>query len=1328
MSTVVPIPAEALVVTAESGNTLVDTRMPVTITAQPSGVTVNPGSQITLEVAVSGTDPIVYQWRKNGVDIAGATGASLKMDSAQQIDEGTYTVLVSNVLGSVTSAPAAVMVNDPVSISVQPSGFAVNPGSPVELSVLVSGTGPFSYQWRRNGVAIPSASGAVLRIEASSEGDEGSYSVAVSNVVGTVFSGNAVVTVNDPVLIVTQPAGIAANPGSPIQLSVVVAGTGPFSFQWQRNGISIPNATGDTLNLPAVVEADEGNYSVVVTNIVGNVSSSVVPVAVNDPVLITSQPVGVTLNPGASITLAVGVSGTGPFVYEWRRGGVVIPEATNPTLLIASAMEMHEGVYTVVVRNVVGEVVSRNAIVSVNDPVTISSQPLGGTVGSGIAVTLNVVAEGSGPLAYQWLKNGVAISGATAASFSISAASEEDEGKYTVAVSNVVGTVISLEALIVVEDRISFRQSVVNGSRGFLEGTVAVELVRVGSGEGRVEARLFSPSGTDDSGIELPLNPVVVWETGDRNSKRMSLVVRRVGSQTAERPLRFLSVTGAGLGVITECLVRVEAREAGELGFPVAELEQTKIENSGLEVEIPVIRENGAVGAVSVEMAVFGGSLKSTDYAFPVSSKLEWAHGEGGEKRAVLLVKPGARLGAKGVFLKLRLRNPEGGAFLSNTDEITVSLLPATVSGQVSFSAKNYRAMKGSTGLTMVPISVVRTQGRNGKVVVKISPMGGTASGTEDYEWTAGSGELEWQDGEIGPRVFYIPVRSGASFVRSGETINLGMEVLSGGATKGAVSKATVRLFMEDEVGPKVSIVNPKSQAKVVGESVTMEGTATGLLGISSVRVALNNQAAVDAEVFDTGDGNTFTWSIRVNPEQGLNNVRVQAVDRGEKASQEVARNFFFSALRPELAGVYQGLLNPRVTASEIPPSNALLSQAFAASRGYGLLSLAVGQTGVVSGQVRVGGMLQSFKGELSKDGQVLFSGGKREWNLMRKEGRQSVNLGTLRVWVREGDPSVVIAELTSNSVLIADGFIQKRIFSAAKNLPEGMYRVPTSVLDPLREKGRYTAVLSKPSIRMVGVETILPQAGGWLRIDVSTAGDVKFVGRLADGHIVSFAGCLAPDLSVPMYVRLYGNTGFLAGIVFTGQTGEVGGEVKDMAAEGLKWFRSEGGEAPYQGGWPNGIETNLVGSKYIVPGQPSRSVPVPVNPYGVLGPNIPLNSVPGDSVPNEIEMRMELVVGAGNGGNYLMMFNGANALTLSIAEAAAAGIEGKLVQFRSQFSKSNGTFTGSFRDSATSVQYKFAGVVLQSEGEMHGVLESGSAISGRLRVAIPVSIQAEKR
>src|SRR5205823_1939651 len=80
------------------------------ITLQPQSQTISNGDSVVLSVAAIGTDPLVYQWERNGNDLAGATNTSLSLDNATPLNSGQYQVRVSNRVGVALSSPAALLV------------------------------------------------------------------------------------------------------------------------------------------------------------------------------------------------------------------------------------------------------------------------------------------------------------------------------------------------------------------------------------------------------------------------------------------------------------------------------------------------------------------------------------------------------------------------------------------------------------------------------------------------------------------------------------------------------------------------------------------------------------------------------------------------------------------------------------------------------------------------------------------------------------------------------------------------------------------------------------------------------------------------------------------------------------------------------------------------------------------------------------------------------------------------------------------------------------------------------------------------------------------
>jgi len=142
-------PALAIAAGAFSSFAVIPARTPV-VTSPPVGQTVSSGTSVTLSVVATGTAPLAYFWRKDGIVLAGASQSTLTINNVQASDSGSYTVDVTNVAGSVTSSVAAVVVSGPPVAPVIRSQFqsvATMKGQLVTLALSATGSAPLGYQW-----------------------------------------------------------------------------------------------------------------------------------------------------------------------------------------------------------------------------------------------------------------------------------------------------------------------------------------------------------------------------------------------------------------------------------------------------------------------------------------------------------------------------------------------------------------------------------------------------------------------------------------------------------------------------------------------------------------------------------------------------------------------------------------------------------------------------------------------------------------------------------------------------------------------------------------------------------------------------------------------------------------------------------------------------------------------------------------------------------------------------------------------------------------------------------------------------------------------------
>jgi len=260
-----------------------------TIVEPPVATSVTEGMPAYFSVVASGSRPLRYQWQRNGVNIPGAVYSFFYLPAATAGDAGTYRVIVTNDVGSVTSAGAVLTVTAPVAptIDSQPTAASVTAGETANFFVVAEGTGPLSYQWLRNGVAITGATSAFYTTPATTVADSGvQFQVRVTNAVGSVLSNAVTLTVTAPVVsaptITTQPADTTASAGDTATFFVLATGSPAPTYQWRRNGSPIAGATGATYTTPTLAVGDSGaTYSVVVTNSQGSVTSRSATLTVN---------------------------------------------------------------------------------------------------------------------------------------------------------------------------------------------------------------------------------------------------------------------------------------------------------------------------------------------------------------------------------------------------------------------------------------------------------------------------------------------------------------------------------------------------------------------------------------------------------------------------------------------------------------------------------------------------------------------------------------------------------------------------------------------------------------------------------------------------------------------------------------------------------------------------------------------------------------------------------------------------------------------------------------------------------------------------------------
>ncbi|MBL9206656.1 MAG: hypothetical protein JNN01_16320 [Opitutaceae bacterium] len=414
------------------------------IATPPADLEVIEGQPAVFSVVATGAGPLSYSWQRlpfqgnvwqtlgTTPGFSGTTTERLTIPTTSLSQSGDqYRCIVGNSLVGILS-PSAYLVVQPAFVAAslieQPSDLSVPVGTNASFSVTAVGSAPLNYQWQRmavggntwvNLVNAGSYSGVTTRTVTVSStvltmnGDR--FRCLVTNSGSQATSTQATLNVtppNQPPAFVAQPASITANEGTSATFVVVVGGNPPPSLQWERsvdNGNSfqaVAGATAATLRLDGLLFSQTGHrYRVRAVNAAGSLVSSVATLTVLEVILptqITTQPTGGILQVGASVTLSVAASGTGPFTYAWYKDGRPISGATASTLSLNNLTATDTAGYFVAVTGRGGRAESRSALITVLRPPQFTVQPVDVQVQVGLNAAFRVVASGEPPPSVQW--------------------------------------------------------------------------------------------------------------------------------------------------------------------------------------------------------------------------------------------------------------------------------------------------------------------------------------------------------------------------------------------------------------------------------------------------------------------------------------------------------------------------------------------------------------------------------------------------------------------------------------------------------------------------------------------------------------------------------------------------------------------------------------------------------------------------------------------------------------------------------------------------------------------------------------------------------------
>ena len=276
-----------------SGITLVPAN-PV-ITTQPFNTGGSPNQNYSFAVALAPASgvPLSYQWYQivgsttnaltdaatgDGSTISGSATATLTVENAQVADNSAFFAVVSNAYGVATSSVATLFVSAtptvPVINFVSPTNALVTAGSSTNILVSTfAAPTPTVYWYDNNSNLLQAGASTVLSLTDLQLANAGTYTVVSSNSAGSVLTNFTVNVIVTPA-ISSSPTNLLLHVGDPANFSVTASGIPTPTYQWYKNNVPIPGATGTNYSIAGVVLTNIGTYTVVVSNVAGAVSAS----------------------------------------------------------------------------------------------------------------------------------------------------------------------------------------------------------------------------------------------------------------------------------------------------------------------------------------------------------------------------------------------------------------------------------------------------------------------------------------------------------------------------------------------------------------------------------------------------------------------------------------------------------------------------------------------------------------------------------------------------------------------------------------------------------------------------------------------------------------------------------------------------------------------------------------------------------------------------------------------------------------------------------------------------------------------------------------------
>ncbi|MBS1584456.1 MAG: T9SS type A sorting domain-containing protein [Bacteroidetes bacterium] len=427
--------------------------------AQPAAFTTftNPvcQGQSNVSYAVPFDPAVTYTWAYSGTGATitpTAVGDSVVVSFNATATSGNLSVTATNSCGTSAARTLAIVVNP---LPTQPGAFTASSATVCQGQTGVVYTVPnnplVTYTWTYSGTgATINGTGNSVTVDFSATATSGTLSVTATNACGTSTARTIAITVNP---LPATPGAFTVFNASPCQGQTNVTYTVPnvagVTYTWTYSGFGATiTGAGNSVNINFSNTATSGTLSVTATNGCGTSAPRTLAINVR---LLPNQPNGFTTFSSVVCQGQTGVVYTVPLdtaitTYNWTYSGTgaIISAAGNSATVDFSATAT-SGNLSVTATNSCGTSAPRTIAVTVNQPPSITTQPVNRTICQGSNTTFNVVATGTA-ITYQWqvndgtgwvdLTNTAPYSGVTTATLSITTATFVMNGyQYRVVVS-----------------------------------------------------------------------------------------------------------------------------------------------------------------------------------------------------------------------------------------------------------------------------------------------------------------------------------------------------------------------------------------------------------------------------------------------------------------------------------------------------------------------------------------------------------------------------------------------------------------------------------------------------------------------------------------------------------------------------------------------------------------------------------------------------------------------------------------------------------------------------------------------------------------------------